>query len=73
MQREATKLAAETAGLRVLSIINEPTAAAIAYGIETDFDNDLEKIDHLSNPKRGKIFLYLILVVVHLMFLLSMF
>ncbi|VVT50291.1 uncharacterized protein SAPINGB_P002693 [Magnusiomyces paraingens] len=54
MQREATKLAAETAGLRVLSIINEPTAAAIAYGIETDFDNDLEKIDHLSNPKKGK-------------------
>ncbi len=31
-QREATKLAAENAGLEVIRIINEPTAAAIAYG-----------------------------------------
>ena len=31
-QREATKLAAEKAGLKVIRIINEPTAAAIAYG-----------------------------------------
>lgn len=32
-RREATKQAGEQAGLRVLSIINEPTAAAIAYGM----------------------------------------
>ena len=31
-QREATKEAAEKAGLEVIRIINEPTAAAIAYG-----------------------------------------
>ncbi len=31
-QRSATKLAAELAGLEVLRIINEPTAAALAYG-----------------------------------------
>ena len=31
-QREATRAAARIAGLEVLSIINEPTAAAIAYG-----------------------------------------
>ena len=31
-QREATKLAGEKAGLEILRIINEPTAAAIAYG-----------------------------------------
>ena len=31
-QREATKKAAENAGLEVIRIINEPTAAAIAYG-----------------------------------------
>jgi len=31
-QRQATKDAAEIAGLEVLRIINEPTAAAIAYG-----------------------------------------
>lgn len=33
-QREATKIAGEIAGLNVKSIINEPTAAALAYGID---------------------------------------
>jgi len=33
-QREATKIAGEIAGLKVLRIINEPTAAALAYGLE---------------------------------------
>ena len=33
-QRQATKDAAELAGLHVLRLINEPTAAAIAYGLE---------------------------------------
>ena len=33
-QREATKDAAAIAGLTVLRIINEPTAAALAYGLE---------------------------------------
>jgi molecular chaperone DnaK len=33
-QRTATKDAAEIAGLRVLRIINEPTAASLAYGLE---------------------------------------
>jgi len=32
-EREATKLAGELAGLNVLEIINEPTAAAICYGL----------------------------------------
>jgi len=32
-QRQATKLAGEIAGLKVLRIINEPTAAALAYGL----------------------------------------
>jgi len=34
-RREKTKEAAEKAGLRVLRIINEPTAAAFAYGVAT--------------------------------------
>jgi molecular chaperone DnaK len=38
-QRQATKEAGEVAGLEVLRIINEPTAAALAYGL--DKDNDL--------------------------------
>jgi molecular chaperone HscA len=33
-QRQATKDAAQLAGLHVLRLINEPTAAAIAYGLE---------------------------------------
>ncbi|MDQ6679748.1 MAG: Hsp70 family protein, partial [Pseudomonadota bacterium] len=33
-QRQATKDAAELAGLRVLRLISEPTAAAIAYGLD---------------------------------------
>jgi molecular chaperone DnaK len=33
-QRIATKTAAENAGLEVIRIINEPTAAALAYGIQ---------------------------------------
>ena len=34
-QRQATKDAAKLAGLNVLRLINEPTAAAIAYGLDT--------------------------------------
>lgn len=33
-QRQATKDAGEIAGLNVLRIVNEPTAAAIAYGLD---------------------------------------
>jgi len=34
LQRNATKLSAEMAGLNILRIINEPTAAAIAYNLD---------------------------------------
>ncbi|MEE2789121.1 MAG: Hsp70 family protein [Myxococcota bacterium] len=37
-QRQMTKLAGELAGLEVLRIINEPTAAALAYGYGHDVD-----------------------------------
>ncbi|HEY2660310.1 MAG TPA: molecular chaperone DnaK [Caulobacteraceae bacterium] len=40
-QRQATKDAGKIAGLEVLRIINEPTAAALAYGLEK---NDGQKI-----------------------------
>jgi molecular chaperone DnaK len=33
-QRQATKEAGEIAGLKVMRIVNEPTAAALAYGLE---------------------------------------
>ncbi len=35
-QRQATKLAGEVAGLEVLQIINEPTAAALTYNARSD-------------------------------------
>jgi molecular chaperone HscA len=34
-QRQATKDAAKLAGLKVLRLLNEPTAAAVAYGLES--------------------------------------
>jgi molecular chaperone DnaK len=37
-QRQATKEAGEVAGLDVLRIINEPTAAALAYGLDKEHD-----------------------------------
>jgi heat shock protein 1/8 len=40
-QRQATKDAAVIAGLNCLRIINEPTAAAIAYGLDKNKDEDV--------------------------------
>lgn len=37
-QRQATKDAATLAGLKVLRLLNEPTAAAVAYGLDTGSD-----------------------------------
>jgi molecular chaperone DnaK (HSP70) len=39
-ERKATKLAGELAGLNVVDIINEPTAAAFAYGFAQDGQDD---------------------------------
>ncbi len=40
-QREATKDAGKIAGLNVLRIINEPTAASLAYGLEKEDDQTI--------------------------------
>jgi molecular chaperone DnaK len=40
-QREATKDAGKVAGLNVVRIINEPTAAALAYGLEKEHDQTI--------------------------------
>ena len=52
-QRQATKDAGKIAGLEVLRIINEPTAASLAYGLI---------------KKEVKKLLFMILVEVHLMY-----
>ena len=47
-QREATKIAGEQAGLKVIQIINEPTAASLAYGL-------LYKLNGSNNKKENDI------------------
>ena len=44
-QRQATKDAGKIAGLEVLRIINEPTAAALAYGLGKDSDEKILVFD----------------------------
>lgn len=44
-QRQATKDAGAIAGLNVLRIINEPTAAALAYGLENEHDQKVLVFD----------------------------
>src|SRR5258708_7271511 len=46
-QRQATKQAGEIAGLKVERIINEPTAAALAYGL--DMKNDAQAIQRVRD------------------------
>ena len=44
-QRQATKDAGQVAGLNVLRIINEPTAAALAYGLDKSGDRKIAVFD----------------------------
>src|SRR5690606_5831988 len=44
-QRQATKDAGQIAGLEVLRIINEPTAAAVAYGLDKKNDETILVFD----------------------------
>ena len=57
-QRQATKEAGTIAGLKVLRIINEPTAAALAYGLDKDAHDQtihvsavLSKLDSSTREK----------------------
>src|SRR5262245_18454989 len=44
-QRQATKDAGQIAGLNVLRIVNEPTAAALAYGLDQKKDETIAVFD----------------------------
>ena len=44
-QRQATKDAGQIAGLNVLRVVNEPTAAALAYGLEKETDKVVAVFD----------------------------
>lgn len=58
-QRQATKDAGKIAGLEVLRIINEPTAAALAYGLDKSEEHTVLVFDlgggHLRcfHPRAG--------------------
>ena len=45
-QKQATKDAATIAGLNVQHIINEPTAAALAYGLDKRTQQELKVLVH---------------------------
>jgi len=51
-QRQATKDAGAIAGLNVLRIINEPTAAAIAYGLDKKDTGGEKKYSYLRSRRR---------------------
>lgn len=55
IQRQATKNAAEIAGLNCLRLIHEPTAAALAYGMmERSIHKSNVKLQKLSNNKKSR-------------------
>ena len=56
-QREATKDACEIANLKVLRIINEPTAAAVAYGLEK-IDEEKPSNENKDKDNSRKIIIY---------------
>ena len=49
-QRQATKDAGQIAGLEVLRIVNEPTAAALAYGLDKKTDETIAVYDFAGAP-----------------------
>ncbi len=54
-QRQATKDAGKIAGLEVLRIINEPTAAALVYRLEKKKDETINVRDALSGSNTSHI------------------
>ena len=58
-QRESTKKAAEIAGLKVIRIINEPTATAIGYlyDIQNDLERSMKKNKEMNEFEKERIIL----------------
>ena len=55
-QRQATKDAAEAAGINVLRLLNEPTAAAVAYGLDRPSQTNQEQSYYLIYDLGGGTF-----------------
>ncbi|MDF2498122.1 MAG: dnaK [Arthrobacter koreensis] len=54
-ERQATKEAGEIAGLNVLRIVNEPTAAALAYGLDKGKEDELILVFDLGGGRRRRL------------------
>ena len=54
-QRNATKAAGEIAGLNVRRIINEPTAASLAYGLDKKKDEKIKNIFTVFQQQEKKV------------------
>ena len=55
-QRQATKDAAQAAGINVLRLLNEPTAAAVAYGLDKPDENETDEHYYLIYDLGGGTF-----------------
>ena len=55
-QRQATKEAGEIAGLTIKRIINEPTAASLAYGLDKKTNEKIVVVDHYDNAELNGFF-----------------
>ncbi|OLF35515.1 Fe-S protein assembly chaperone HscA [Psychrobacter sp. C 20.9] len=55
-QRQATKDAAQAAGINVLRLLNEPTAAAVAYGLDQSSENNNKESYYLIYDLGGGTF-----------------
>ncbi|WP_201512390.1 Fe-S protein assembly chaperone HscA [Psychrobacter alimentarius] len=55
-QRQATKDAAQAAGINVLRLLNEPTAAAVAYGLDQPTQTDVKESYYLIYDLGGGTF-----------------
>ncbi len=53
-QRQATKDAGQIAGLEVMRIINEPTAAALAYGLDKKKDETIASTISAAGPSTSR-------------------
>ena len=62
-QRQATKDAGDIAGLNVLRIVNEPTAAALAFGLDKSNDQTVLVFDLKSRPKQLHLQILLLLLL----------
>ena len=57
-ERQATKDAAQLAGLHVLRLLNEPTAAAIAYGLDQKLSDADSESSAIEEPKERLVAIY---------------